>query len=85
MNLKPRQIEAYNAIVDALERGIQRQLVNLPTGVGKTVLAAHVARQFQRVLFLCHRAELVEQTARTMRAVDPERQHGRAMPPWEDC
>ena len=80
MNLKPRQIEAYNAIFDALERGIQRQLVNLPTWVGKTVLAAHVARQFQRVLFLCHRAELVEQTARTMRAVDPERQHGRIAP-----
>ena len=80
MKLKPRQQDAYNAIFDALERGIQRQLVNLPTGVGKTVLACHIARQFQRVLFLCHRAELMEQTARTMTAVDPEVGHGRIAP-----
>ena len=77
MELKPRQIEAYNAVFAALEKGVDRQLVALPTGVGKTVLAAHIAKQFNRVLFLAHRQELIEQTARTMAIVDPGRTQGR--------
>jgi superfamily II DNA or RNA helicase len=77
MELKPRQIEAYNAVFAALDRGVDRQLVALPTGVGKTVLAAHIAKQFDRVLFLAHRQELIAQTARTMALVDPDRTQGR--------
>ena len=78
MQMKPRQLEAKTAIFAAREKGIQRQLVALPTGVGKTVLACHVAKAIEgSTLFLCHRQELVEQTARTMSAVDPERQQGR--------
>lgn len=71
MKLKPRQLEAQAAIFAALDRGISRQLVSLPTGVGKTCLACHVARHFQSVLFLVHRAELVEQTTLTMTRIDP--------------
>ena len=72
MELKPRQQQAHTAIFNALEKGITRQLVALPTGVGKTVLAAHVAKQFERVLFLAHRQELVAQTSATMNRVAPE-------------
>ena len=77
MQLKPRQQEAYAAVFTALDRGIDRQLVSLPTGTGKTVLAAHIAKRFDRVLFLAHRQELIEQTARTMAMVDPDRTQGR--------
>ena len=77
MELKPRQQEAYSAVFTALDRGIDRQLVSLPTGVGKTVLAAHIAKRFDRVLFLAHRQELIAQTARTMALVDPDRTQGR--------
>ena len=80
MELKPRQIEAFDAVFAALDRGVDRQLVNLPTGCGKTVLAAHIAKKFDRVLFLAHRQELIEQTARTMAAVDPGRTQGRIEP-----
>ena len=77
MELKPRQQQAFDAVFAALDRGVDRQLVALPTGVGKTVLGAHIAKRFNRVLFLAHRQELIEQTARTMALVDPDRTQGR--------
>lgn len=76
MPLKPRQQAAHDAVFERLSQGIGRQLVALPTGVGKTVLACHIARRFPRALFLCHRQELVEQTARTMARIDPDRAQG---------
>lgn len=74
--LKPRQQAAHDAVFERLSQGIGRQLVALPTGVGKTVLACHIARQFPRALFLCHREELIGQTARTMARIDPDRTQG---------
>jgi ATP-dependent helicase IRC3 len=74
--LKARQQEAQVAIFAALDRGISRQLVNLPTGVGKTVLACHVACNHQSTLFLCHRQELLAQTAATMKRIAPDLGHG---------
>lgn len=74
--LKPRQQAAHDAVFERLDQGIGRQLIALPTGVGKTVLACHIARQFPRALFLCHREELVEQTARTMARIEPNRARG---------
>lgn len=76
MNLKPRQRAAFVAIFAALRSGQRRQLVCLPTGVGKTVLAAHVAREFSRTLFLVHREELLRQTRATMTAVSPDGEQG---------
>lgn len=75
--LKPRQRAARDAVFAKLAQGVARQLVALPTGTGKTVLACDIAREFPRALFLCHRQELVEQTARTMSRLDPDRAQGR--------
>jgi superfamily II DNA or RNA helicase len=72
MELKPRQQQAYDAVFTALNQGITRQLIALPTGVGKTVLGAHIAKNFQKTLFLAHRMELISQTATTMSRVAPE-------------
>jgi superfamily II DNA or RNA helicase len=72
MELKPRQQQAHDAVFNALSNGITRQLVSLPTGTGKTVLACHIAKSFERVLFLAHRQELIAQTAATMNRVAPE-------------
>lgn len=74
--LKPRQRAARDAVFAKLAQGVARQLVALPTGTGKTVLACDIAREFPRALFLCHRQELVAQTARTMNRLDPDRAQG---------
>lgn len=71
MPLLPRQLEAHDAILTGLGRGITRQLIALPTGTGKTVLACHVSRQFPSTLFFVHREELVAQTLATLRRIDP--------------
>jgi len=62
LQLRDYQREALDAVLAAARRGVRRQLVVLPTGAGKTVVAAALARQATgRVLFLCHRDELVQQ------------------------
>ena len=62
MQLRPYQIEALQAVHDAFERGIHRQLLSLPTGAGKTVVFAELVRQRPgRTLVLAHRDRLIEQ------------------------
>lgn len=70
MELRPYQAEAIAAIVDHWQR-VDRTLLVLPTGCGKTVvfckLAAQlIASQGARVLILAHRGELLEQAADKM-------------------
>lgn len=67
-HLRPRQKAAYRAVFDNLVKGIDSMLVALPTGVGKTHLALAVAEEFERVLFLVHRTELLQQTIASYRA-----------------
>jgi ATP-dependent helicase IRC3 len=61
--LRPYQTECIAAIQAAAARGIRRALNALPTGVGKTVIFAHLALLYpSRILVLVHRDELVTQT-----------------------
>lgn len=71
MELKPRQQEAVDAVFSALERGTDKVLLSLPTGVGKTCIGLHVARQFERACFLVHRTELMAQTIAAAGRIDP--------------
>lgn len=60
--LRPYQREAIEAVLDARRQGVRRMLVCLPTGAGKTVVFAHLARLAKRpVLVIAHREELLEQ------------------------
>lgn len=60
--LRPYQREAIEAVLAARKRGVRRMVVCLPTGAGKTVIFARLARLARRsVLVLAHREELVEQ------------------------
>lgn len=71
---KPReyQREALEAVRKAWSSGMERPVVLLPTGAGKTVIFAHLAEQRQaegRVLILVHRDELVRQTVDKVRSI----------------
>lgn len=64
MKLRPYQQEALDSILKAESNGINKQLVVLPTGAGKTVLFAQlpVARKDSLpMLVLAHRSELLIQ------------------------
>jgi len=71
LELRPYQRDALTAIDAAVLRGVQRQVVSLPTGSGKTVIFAHLIRERQaRTLILVHRDELIRQTLDKLAMVD---------------
>lgn len=80
ITLKPRQAEAYESIKRNLKNGVTRQLVNLPTGLGKTILAIHTAGDFTKTLITVPTLELMSQTENTIKRVHPnatiKRLHG---------
>lgn len=67
MELRPYQAEAKENIFREWEKGVQRTLLVLPTGCGKTIVFAKVTedcvRNGDRVLILAHRGELLDQAA----------------------
>lgn len=67
------QQDALDAILNRWqEGGIRRQIVAIPTGGGKTVLACHLIRQLGLpTVFLVHREELVTQTVKHMAEINP--------------
>jgi superfamily II DNA or RNA helicase len=74
MRLTPRpyQHEAVAALLAAAARGVQRPLLVLPTGTGKTIIVALlVQRRGGRALILAHRDELIQQAVDKLHLVDP--------------
>jgi len=70
--LRPYQASLITDTRDAL-RETKSVLVQLPTGGGKTAIAAYMAgsaaKRRKRVIFGCHRRELIKQTMRTFQTV----------------
>lgn len=60
--LRPYQMQAHDAVVRGFN-DYQKQLVVKPTGAGKTILFASLAKHYQprRTLVLAHREELIQQ------------------------
>ena len=57
------QIEALCALENTRAEGARRALVQAATGVGKTYLAAFDSKNYERVLFVAHREEILKQAA----------------------
>jgi ATP-dependent helicase IRC3 len=69
---RPYQHEAVAALLAAAARGMQRPLLVLPTGTGKTIIfALLVQRRGGRALILAHRDELIQQAVDKLHLVDP--------------
>ena len=74
ITMRDYQERAIAACVEKAAAGHRRVIVNHPTGCGKTVLAVEMARRALAksdgdVLWLTHREELADQTARTATAI----------------
>lgn len=67
MELRPYQQEARHAVLEQWDSGIDKTLLVLPTGTGKTIVFSKVTedcvRDGNRVLILAHRGELLDQAA----------------------
>lgn len=67
MDLRPYQLAAIQEARGRLRAGASRVLLIIPTGGGKTIVAAEIIRSAvakgSRILFLAHRRELITQTA----------------------
>ena len=73
MELRPYQREAIDAVIAARRAGTRRMVVCLPTGAGKTVIFAELARRARKqVLVLAHREELLGQAVDKLRRVNTE-------------
>lgn len=70
VRLRPYQARAIETLRGLVERGARRVLLVAPTGAGKTVVAASImeaaASRDERVVFLAHRRELIQQTYRKL-------------------
>ena len=70
IELRPFQSELVEQIEQDIDGGQRKLLVVAPTGSGKTVMAAELIKRarakHQRVLFLAHRREIIDQTSRRL-------------------
>lgn len=70
--LRPYQVASIDAVRTRFRAGDRSTLLLLPTGTGKTVVFAEIARRTvekgNRVLVLAHRTELLEQAQRKLEA-----------------
>ena len=80
--LRGYQSAGLDAIAQALEAGTNRQLLQMATGTGKTVLFAELRKRLapwleqfperqRRMLVIAHREELLDQAARKILAANP--------------
>jgi superfamily II DNA or RNA helicase len=73
VQLREYQEEALKEIVKALSNGINKQLIVLPTGSGKTILMAAIAKHLNKMtLILAHREELIQQAFEKFKLYWPE-------------
>ena len=67
MQLRPYQEEARLKVQEQWERGVDKTLLVLPTGCGKTIVFSKIiedrVKLGERVLILAHRSELLEQAS----------------------
>lgn len=83
--LREYQKECLNSVSTDFQNGTNRQLIILPTGSGKTIVMAAIARHFnKRTLLLAHREELIIQTVEKFKLFWPDVDIGICMADQDD-
>ncbi len=83
--LRDYQIECLEVVLNMFENGIKQQLIILPTGSGKTIIMAAIAKQFtKKTLLLAHREELITQAVDKIKLFWPEVDIGICMADQDD-
>lgn len=60
--LRDYQQECLDSVINEMKAGVNRQLISLPTGSGKTIIMAAIAKFLnKRTLVIAHREELIQQ------------------------
>ena len=74
MTLRDYQQNVINEYEQKIAAGIRRIIIVAPTGAGKTVIAAEIIRracaEYNRVLFIAHRNELLTQARDKLKSFD---------------
>lgn len=73
--LRPYQTEALEAVLSSEAKGINKQLIVLPTGAGKTVIFSHlpiIRKESTPMLVIAHRAELLHQAKNKIQQMNPD-------------
>lgn len=70
------QIEILYSLNQSREEGFDKGLVVAATGVGKTYLSAFDSMNYQRVLFVAHREEIIKQAMQSFKNVRPNATSG---------
>lgn len=78
------QIEALYALNNFRQDGGIKGIVQAATGIGKTFLAAFDSQGFDRVLFVAHRKEILEQAAKSFRCIRPDKTAGFFMSEYKE-
>lgn len=77
MTLRPYQEQAINSIREAYGAGVNKQVIVLATGLGKTVIFSQIISNLvkktgKKALVLAHREELLTQAQNKIYSIDPE-------------
>lgn len=79
MKLRPYQEQSIEKLRASIQGGHKTPILCLPTGAGKTVTFSHLAHKaIEKGSFIhvvCHRAELIEQAEKTLKAYGVDLKH----------
>lgn len=70
------QVEALYNLNKSREEGYDKALVVAATGIGKTYLAAFDAKDYEKILFLAHREEIITQASESFKNIYPNKSQG---------
>jgi superfamily II DNA or RNA helicase/HKD family nuclease len=76
--IQPRfaQIEALEELNKTVEEEYNKALVVMATGLGKTYLAGFFSMNFNKILFIAHREEILYQARESFKNIMPDKQYG---------